>query len=54
MAAIGNPFVKFKCAGCNREIERQVSARRCAQELDALRDGPPLYCAACPQAPTRS
>jgi predicted RNA-binding Zn-ribbon protein involved in translation (DUF1610 family) len=44
---VSEPFVKFDCAGCGREIDRQISARRARSDIDELRDGPPLYCAEC-------
>jgi len=55
MTRIGNPFVHFTCAGCGQEIARQVNARRCVEQLDELRAGPPLWCARCSgtRAPAR-
>ena len=47
MTKVSEPFVKFDCAGCGREIDRQISARRARADIDELRDGPPLYCAEC-------
>ena len=47
MTWVNNPFVRFKCAKCSREIERQISAKRAAAEIDEMRDGPALVCAEC-------
>jgi hypothetical protein len=53
MTWISNPFVRFKCASCEREIERQILARRADDEINELRDGPPLQCAECYAATDR-
>lgn len=52
MSIIRGPFIKFKCGGCGRWIERNISARRAAQELSDLCDGAQLYCAPCEQWPS--
>ncbi len=47
MTIIRGPFVKYQCGNCFRWIERQISAKRAAQELSDLCDDPQLYCAIC-------
>lgn len=47
MTYVSNPFVRYYCAKCKQEIERQISPNRTSQELSDLRDGPPLVCAEC-------
>jgi DNA-directed RNA polymerase subunit RPC12/RpoP len=47
MTQISGPYIKFKCAKCSREIERQINARRALQEIDELRDERGMTCAEC-------
>lgn len=47
MTWVSNPFIRFKCAGCGRQIERAINANSAAAEISDLRDGPPLTCAEC-------
>ena len=47
MPRVSTPTVKYRCARCGCEVEAQVNPRRCAEQIDAMRDGPPLVCAGC-------
>jgi DNA-directed RNA polymerase subunit RPC12/RpoP len=47
MALISGPYIKYKCAKCGREIERQISARRAVQDIDELREEKGMVCAEC-------
>ena len=49
MTWISNPSVRFKCCHCGKLVERQILASRAEQEINDLRDGPPLRCAQCEQ-----
>lgn len=53
MTLIRGPYVTFCCGECRRWIERSISARKAAQDLSDLCDGPQLYCAVC-EPSTRS
>lgn len=40
-------FVRYGCAKCRNPILMQIGMKNVAEQIERLREGPPLYCAPC-------
>lgn len=40
-------FAAFDCAKCKRTIHMQIGTKNVPEQIERLRQGPPLYCAPC-------